>query len=346
MHHANAPLTPEGRYRLVQRCQHRPIAHVAAEAGVSRACLSKWKARYDREGLDGLRDRSSAPHARPTIASPEVVDLIETWRREHHWTARAIRRELAAHGHDVSLATVGRWLQRLGISRLRDLDPDGSTNREVGTITARFAGHMVHIDVKKVGRIPDGGGHRVHGRDSAQHRAAERVKERAARAAKRRGTASPKGGYVYLHSIVDGYSRLAYTEHLPDEKASTTIGFYYRARAFFRAHGITKVVRVITDNGSNYRAKDFTRAVSATASVHQYIRAYTPRHNGKVERYNRTLAAELLYSRIWTSEAERATAIERWNIHYNYHRDHTAIGDRPPASRLKARVTNVMSQNN
>jgi len=334
MHHANAPLTVEGRYRLVERCQYRPIAHVASEAGLSRACLSKWKARFEADGFEGLRDRTSAPYARPTITPPEVVELIETWRREHHWTARAIRRELATHGHEVSLATVGRWLKRLGISRLRDLDPDGSTNRVTGKIVARFPGHMVHIDVKKVGRIPDGGGHRVHGRGSHQHRAGDRAK-----------AAGVKGGYVFLHSIVDGYSRLAYTEHLADEKAATTIGFYARARAFFRAHGINRVVTVVTDNGANYRAKDFARVIAATASRHQYIRPYTPRHNGKVERYNRTIANELLYSRIWTSEAERAAAIQRWNIHYNYHRDHTAIGDRPPASRLKTRVTNVMSQN-
>lgn len=334
MSHANAPLTPEGRHRLIERCRHRPIAHVAAEAGISRACLSKWKARFETAGIDGLQDRSSAPFVRPTTTSAEVVDLIEAWRREHHWSARAIRRELVAHGHGVSLATVGRWLKRLGISRLRDLDPDGSTNRVVGTITARFPGHMVHLDVKKVGRIPDGGGHRVHGRGSNQHRATARAK-----------VAGAKSGYVFLHSIIDGYSRLAYTEHLPDEKAATTIGFYARARAFFRAHGIDRVVRVITDNGSNYRAKDFTRVIAATASRHQYIRPYTPRHNGKVERYQRTLTHELLYARIWKSEAERAAAIDVWNIHYNYHRDHTAIGDRPPASRLKAHVTNVMSQN-
>jgi len=334
MSHANAPLTPEGRYRLVQRCQYRPIAHVAAEAGVSRACLSKWKTRFEHEGVAGLTDRSSAPYARPTTTAPEVVEVIQTLRRDQHLTARAIRRELALRGHHVSLATVGRWLQRLGISRLRDLDPDGSTNRVVGTITARFPGHMVHIDVKKVGRIPDGGGHRVHGRGSTQHRAAQRAK-----------TAGVKAGYVFLHSIVDGYSRLAYTEHLPDEKASTTIGFYARARVFFAAHGIDRVVTVVTDNGSNYRAKDFTRVIAATASRHQYIRPYTPRHNGKVERYNRTLANEVLYARIWTSEDQRAAAIQAWNIHYNYHRDHTAIGDRPPASRLRTGVTNVMSQN-
>jgi hypothetical protein len=334
MSHANAPLTPEGRLRLIRRCQYRPIAHVAAEAGISRACLSKWKARFDVDGIDGLCDRSSAPHCRPAQLDPAVVELIETWRRDKHMTARAIRTELTIHGHHVSLATVGRWLKRLGISRLRDLDPDGSTNRHVGTITARFPGHMVHIDVKKVGRIPDGGGHRVHGRHSAQNRAAQRAK-----------VAGAKGGYVFLHSIVDGYSRLAYTEHLPNEQASTTIGFYSRARVFFAAHGIDRIVTVVTDNGANYRAKDFTRVIAATASRHQYIRPYTPRHNGKVERYNRTLAAEVLYARIWTSEAQRAEAIKVWNIHYNYHRNHTAIGDRPPASRLRTGVTNVMSQN-
>ncbi len=320
MIHANAPLTVEGRHRLIERCQYRPIAHVAAEAGISRACLTKWKSRFERDGLAGLQDRSSAPHARPTMIAPDVVELIETRRREHHWTARAIRTELASHGHQVSLATIGRWLKRLGISRLRDLDPDGSTNRVVGTITARFPGHMVHLDVKKVGRIPDGGGHRAHGRDSAQNRTAQRAK-----------IAGAKAGYVFLHSIVDGYSRLAYTEHLADEKATTTIGFYSRARVFFRAHGIDRVVTVVTDNGSNYRANDFNRVIAATASRHQYIRPYTPRHNGKVERYNRTLAAELLYSRIWLSEDQRAAAIQRWNIHYNYHRNHTAIGDLPPS---------------
>lgn len=228
MSHANAPLTPEGRLRLIERCGHRPIAHVAAEAGVSRACLSKWKARFDADGLSGLADRPSAPYSRPTITAPEVVDLIEAFRRDGHMTARAIRRELAARGHDVSLAMVSRWLQRLGISRLRDLDPDGSTNRHVGRIVARFPGHMVHLDVKKVGRIPNGGGH--------------------------------------------------------------------RARAFFAAHGITRIVRVITDNGSNYRAKTFARTVAGTASRYQRTRPYTPRHNGKVERYNRILANELLYA--------------------------------------------------
>ena len=333
MSHANAPFTPEGRLRLVRRCAHRPIAHVAAEAGISRQCLSKWKARFDELGEVGLVDRACVPHASPTQLDPDVVALIESWRREHKWSARAIHLELTRRGHQVSVATVGRWLVRLGISRRRDIDPDGSTNRTVARIVARYPGHMVHIDVKKVGRIPDGGGWRAHGRGSAAAKAARRAKTKGARA-----------GYVYLHSAVDGYSRLAYTEHLPNETAATTIGFFHRARAFFAAHGITRMVRVITDNGPNYTAHAFHRTVSAVAR-HQRIRPFTPRHNGKVERYNRTLADELLYARVWTSEADRAAAIKVWNIHYNYHRAHTAVGNQPPASRLHAGVTNVMSQN-
>src|SRR3712207_6785480 len=145
MTHANAPLTPAGRLRLVQRCQHRPIAHVAAEAGVSRQCLTKWKARYDQLGEAGLIDRPSVPHRTPTQLSPDVVEQIETWRRAHKWTARQIHLELTRTGHRVSLATVSRWLVRLGINRRRDIDPDGSTNRAAGRITARYPGHMVHL---------------------------------------------------------------------------------------------------------------------------------------------------------------------------------------------------------
>lgn len=274
------------------------------------------------------------PGSSPTQLDPDLVELIERLRRAHKWTARQIHLELTRAGHRVWLATVSRWLVRLGINRRRDIDPDGSANRATGRITARYPGHMVHLDVKKVGRIPDGGGWRAHGRGSKQDKAAQRAKTKGARA-----------GYVYLHSAIDGYSRLAYTEHLPDEKAAATIGFFHRARAFFAAHGIARIVRVITDNGANYKATAFTRTVVAAASRHQRIRPHTPRHNGKVERYNRILAEEFLYARVWTSEAERAAAIKIWNIHYNYHRAHTAAGDRPPASRLRARVTNVMTQN-
>ena len=158
------------------------------------------------------------------------------------------------------------------------------------------------------------------------------------REAKTRGS---RPGYTYLHSAVDGFSRLAYTEALPDEKARTAIGFIHRARAFFAAHGITHIHRIVTDNGACYRANDF--ATVLRGARHQRITPYTPRHNGKVERYNRILAEEFLYARDWTSEDHRTAALAVWNIHYNYHRPHTAAGNQPPASRLHTGVTNVMA---
>src|SRR5699024_4566806 len=148
---------------------------------------------------------------------------------------------------------------------------------------------------------------------------------------------------TYLHSAIDGYSRLAYTEALEDETAQTTIGFFARARAYFAAHGITRLIRVVTDNGANYRASRFVRAVQSHASRHQRTRAYTPRHNGKVERYQRLLAEECLYARVYESEQARRRAIGVWVHHYNYHRPHTACADQPPASRVHERVDNVMT---
>jgi len=334
MSHRNAPLTPAGRLRLVQRCQYRPIAHVAAEAGVSRQCLSKWVHRYRRDGDDGLVDRSSAPLRRPTQLQPELIAAIERLRRDKKWSARLIAVELAEQGHPVSVATVSRWLVRLGLNRRRWLDVDGEPLREPGKIVARYRGHMVHLDVKKVGRIPDGGGWRIHGRGSTQHKANDRAK-----------TAGARAGYVYLHSAIDGYSRLAYTEHLPDETARTAVGFWARARAWFTAHGITRITRVVTDNGSCYRSAAFDRA-TGHAAKHQLIKPYTPKHNGKVERYNRILAEELLYARPYLSEDERRRAVEVWNIHYNYHRPHTAAGNQPPAQRLGPGVTNVVRSYN
>ncbi|WP_336637591.1 DDE-type integrase/transposase/recombinase, partial [Micrococcus luteus] len=181
-------------------------------------------------------------------------------RRERKWSARRIHHHLASEGHRVCLRTVGRWLHRLGISRLRDLTPAGEDLRQqpAQRITARGPGHMVHLDVKKIGRIPEGGGWRAHGRDSENARAAKRGPGR-------------RVGYTYLHSAIDGYTRLAYTEALEDEKAATTVSFYCRARAFFAAHGIT-VDRVVTDNGNNYRAVDFTAKVVSLGGRHHRIR--------------------------------------------------------------------------
>lgn len=208
MTHANAPVNIEGRRRLIERCRSRPIAQVAAEGGVSRACLSKWKSRYDQYGEAGLRDRSSAPHFSPTQTPPDVVERIERLRRDNKGSARRIALEPANQGVRISERTVGRRPARLGINHRRFLDPDGSADRRPPKrIVARYPGHMVHLDVKKVGAIPDGGGWRAHGRGSEQARAAQRAK-----------TAGTKGGYIYLHSAVDGFSRLAYTATSPTRR--------------------------------------------------------------------------------------------------------------------------------
>lgn len=320
--HANAPLTVEGRHRLVERCQDRPIAHVAAQMGVSRATASKWVNRYRLEGEEGLADRSSHPGRCPTQVPDEVVELIARLRRERKWSARMIWIELRERGITISQATVGRWLRRLGLNRRRWLDVDGEPLRKPGKITARYRGHMVHLDIKKVGRIPDGGGWRLHGRGHVGPR--------------------KKVGYTYLHTAIDGFSRLAYTEPHTDEKTVTLLEFWRNAEAFFAAHGITRITRVITDNGPCDTSELFTRRLAAEGITHQRIRPYTPRHNGKVERYNRILAEELLYARPYRSEAERAQAVAIWNIHYNYHRPHTACRDQPPATRVPTRVDNVM----
>lgn len=331
MPHGNAALSFEGRRRLVRRCQHRPIAHVAAEAAVSRQCLSKWVARWREHGDEGLHDRSSRPRRCPTATPEAVVARIVELRRKK-WSARRIPLQLVHEDTPVAVCTISRILRRQGLNRLAHLDVDGHPLRAPGTITASYPGHMIHIDVKKVGRIPDGGGWRTHGRDSEANRAR-------GRRPRNRGT---KAGYTYLHSAVDGYSRLAYTEPHDDEKANTAIGFLFRARVYFHAHGITRFTRVITDNGSCYAAKDYTRAVQSFAAKHQRIRPYTPQHNGKVERYQQSMAREHLYAAPFESEQARRDQLQTWLTHYNYHRPHTAAGDQPPASRLPERVTKVM----
>lgn len=250
MSHRNAPLSLEGRRRLVERCQRRPIAHVAAEMGISRSCASKWVNRYRNHGELGLQDRSSAPHRQPTTTSADTVTKVEHWRRTWKWSASRIAFELNSEGIAISRRTVTRHLTQLGLQRRRFIDPNGGSNRKPLKIIARCPGHQIHLDVKKVGRIPDGGGWRTHGRASNQARSVARGKAQGAR-----------GGYVYMHSAIDGFSRLAYTEALTDEKASTAIGFMHRARAWFAAHGIIRIERIVTDNGACYRADSFARAM-------------------------------------------------------------------------------------
>lgn len=331
MSHPNAPLTPEGRRRLCERVDGgRPISHVAAEAGISRQALGKWHERWVVEGEEGLRDRSSRPGSSPNQTPVKIEDRVEALRRSEKLGPVQLMGLLRAEGIELAPSTIYRVLVRRGISRLRDLDVGGTDLREP-LIRYEWArpGDMVHVDVKKLGRIPDGGGHRVHGRASAQHRATGRAKTRGARA-----------GYVFLHSAVDDHSRLAYTEELGDERGATAAAFWARAVRFFRRHGIRRIRRVLTDNGSCYRSMAFAAALAASRTRHKRTRPYRPQTNGKVERYHRTLAREWAYRQAWSSNDHRRSALNAFLDRYNYHRPHTALGGKPPIGRCP-RVNNL-----
>ncbi|WP_058037919.1 leucine zipper domain-containing protein, partial [Rhodococcus sp. KB6] len=218
---------------------------VAAEMGISRQCASKWVNRYRKYGDLGLQDRSSAPKHQPTATAAEAVAEIEAMRRTRKWSASRITFELRTDGITIARRTVTKILRDLGLNRRRFIDPNGENNRKPQTIVAKRPGQMVHVDVKKVGKIPDGGGWRAHGRGSEQAKRSQRHKTRAKQT---------RIGYTYLHSAIDGNTRLAYTEARDNETAATAIDFMNNARVFFAAHGITRIERVITDNGSCYRA--------------------------------------------------------------------------------------------
>jgi transposase InsO family protein len=303
---------------------------VAAEAGLSRQALGKWHERWVSEGDEGLLDRSSRPGSSPNQTPTEIEDRVEALRRERKVGPMQLMGLLAEEGIELTCSTIYRILVRRGISRLRDLDVSGADLREpVHRYEWARPGDMVHVDVKKLGRIPTGGGWRVHGRTSAQHRAAQRAKTRGARA-----------GYVFLHSAVDDHSRLAYTEELGDERGATAAAFWARAVRFFRRHGIRRIRRVLTDNGSCYRSRAFAAALLGSRTRHKRTRPYRPQTNGKVERYHRTLAREWAYSQAWSDNDHRRSALGAFLARYNYHRPHTALGGKPPISRCP-RVNNL-----
>jgi transposase InsO family protein len=323
--HRNAPLTPEGRLRLCLRIDAgRPIAHVAAEAGISRRCLAKWYARWRAHGEDGLLDHSSRPVTSPARTAQDVADLVEVLRRQtKHGPARLAADLKRLHGITVAPATVHRILVRRGLNRLRDLDPPtGEQLREVIRYEHDHPGDLIHVDIKKLGRIPVGGGWRMHG-----------VGTDAARASKRTGPGTGKVGYTYLHTAIDDHSRLAYSEALEDERGVTAAAFWHRAVAFFAAHDIAPIHRVLTDNGACYRSQTWAAALAATSTKHKRTRPYTPRTNGKVERFNGTLSREWAYVRDYASEHERRVALADFLNYYNHERPHFALGGRPPISR-------------
>jgi transposase InsO family protein len=328
--HANAPLTREGRRRLCERVDAgRPIAHVAAEAGISRQCLSKWYGRW-LAGDGDLADRSSRPFGSPRRTPPAVVTLIEELRRSRKFGPARIAHELARQGIRVAASTVHRVLVRLGLSRLREMDrPTGEQARRAHRYERAAPGELVHVDVKKLGRIRDGGGWWAHGRDSRQARAA-RVEQKAGR----------RVGYDYLHVAIDDHSRLLYAEVLPDERGHTCAAFLTRAAAFMARYGIT-IERVMSDNAFAYRhSAAYADAVAALSpgARRKFIRPHCPWTNGKAERVNQTANDEWARAAVYGSSAERTAALAPWVHEYNHHRPHTALGGLPPISR----VTNLV----
>jgi transposase InsO family protein len=286
--------------------------------GISRKCVKKWLDRFAVEGEHGLRDRSSRPHASPrqTPAQVEtaIVELRRVERRGRDW----ISAELG-----IPARTVSRVLARHQVPHLCALDPiTGELLRASRRTAVRYErqrpGELAHMDVKKLGRIPDGGGWRAEGQTTINHRS--------------RLNKTPIG-YDYVHSLVDDHSRLAYSEILPDEKGATCAGFLARAIDYFAAHGIDRIEQLMTDNAWAYRYS--LRDLCAAAGIKQvFIRPHCPWQNGKVERLNRTLQTEWAYRQVFLTNEDRTAALAPWLEHYNTQRRHSALGGLPPISRL------------
>jgi transposase InsO family protein len=315
--HANAALGPKGRLTMVRRVleQGWSVAEAATAAGVSGRTCSKWVARYRGEGEAGLVDRSSAPRTVANRTDERAIAVIAALRRIR-FTGPEIAELL-----DRPLSTVSGILTRIGMGRLGRLGLEPARRYE-----HERPGELVHIDVKKLGRIQGGAGKRITG--------VKRNPKRRRRDAA--GVDRQLIGWEYVHIAIDDCTRLAYAEVLGDEKAITAIAFLKRATAFFASHGIT-VQRVLTDNGSPYISTIHAIACRALGIRHQRTRPRRPQTNGKAERFIRTLLNGWAYGAIYASSTERTNALDGWLFRYNHHRNHSAIGRKPPIARLNER---------
>jgi len=311
--HGNAALSWQGRRRLAGRVvlEGWTLTAAAEAAGVSVRCARKWVGRYRLEGELGLLDRSSAPRYVANRTDPERIEAIAKLR-VLRFTAAEIAETLG-----MALSTVSGILTRTGMGRLGRLGLEPARRYE----RAR-AGELVHVDVKKLGRIVGGAGWRVRGGRQHYNRTFT----------DKDGHERRTVGYEYVHIAVDDFSRLAYAEVLPDEKAATAVGFLRRAVAFYNRHGI-RVERILSDNGSAYRATIHAIACKALHIRHLRTRPYRPQTNGKAERFIRTLLNGWAYGAIYASSSERTAALDGWLWHYNHRRRHSALGHQPPINR-------------
>jgi len=326
--HANAALTPRQRLRIARLIVDDgwPVRHAALFFHVSWPTAKRWADRYAAMGETGMQDRSSRPHRSPNRTSPDLVKRIVALRWRKRLGPVGIAGQLG-----MPASTVHAVLTRCRVNRLHHIDI------RTGEIVRRYEhdhpGSMIHVDVKKLGNIPDGGGWRYVGRPQGmKNRSSTPGKDRS----KRR---QPLIGTAFVHTVIDDHSRVAYAEIHDDEKAVTAIGVLRRAASWFGARGV-RVERVLSDNGSAYKSHAWRDACAELGITPKKTRPYRPQTNGKIERFHRTLADGWAFSRHYPTETARRNALPGWLHHYNHHRPHTAIGTKPPLSR----ITNLPGQ--
>ena len=330
--HANAALTPKARLKLARLIVQDgwPVARAAERFQVSWPTAKRWSERYRQQGEAGMGDRSSRPHRQPNRTPQPLVRKVVHLRWKQRLGPVAI-------GDKVGLAasTVHAVLVRCGLSRLSAVDR--VTGEPVRRYEHPHPGSMLHVDVKKLGNVPDGGGWRFLGRQQGE----KNTRRTAARTGRRGYAGDAVVGTAYVHTVIDDHSRVAYAEVHDDETGPTATGVLRRAVAWFAARGV-KTERVLSDNGSCYRSHAWRDTCAELGIVHKRTRPYRPQTNGKIERFHRTLAAGWAFQRLFTSESARRKALPGWLHEYNHHRPHTAIGKVPPITRL----TNLAGQYN
>lgn len=313
----NAPLTPEGRRRMVACViENRWTVEATADRfQVGAKTVRKWRDRYLLEGDVGLFDRSSRPHRSPNRTKPRICKKVVYLRRRFRWGADHI-----AHETGLAASTVQSILNAAGCGRLDH--GDRATAVPVHRYQRDRPGELIHVDVKKISGIPDGGGWRVHGRGNDNYKRSRQV------------------GYRFIHTALDDRTRLVYSEIHRDEQALTAVGFWHRASTWFATRGI-HCERVITDNGSCYKSGLWHRACDQTGTTVKKTRPRRPQTNGKVERYHRILLEEWAYIRPWTSDTQRTNAYDHFTHFYNHHRAHGALGWSTPTATLNTLTDNL-----
>jgi transposase InsO family protein len=302
--HKNAPLTPKGREAMVRSVVEGGLnqADAAHQFNTTPKTVAKWVQRFRTEGVEGLRDRSSRPLSSPSQTPPDTRAAVEALRRQRH-TGKQIAAEIR-----VSRATVSRILRRLGLSRMRDLEPAEPVRR----YEREHPGELIHIDIKKLGRFVRPGHRITHDRQKGESRGA---------------------GHEFVHVAIDDASRLAFSHIRRDQKKESAIAFLREAVTYYRSLGV-KVTGIMTDNGSCYRANAFARACSKLGLKHTFTRPYRPQTNGKAERFIQTVLREWAYARAYDTSDQRANNLPIWLHHYNWHRPHGSLQAKPPISRL------------